>query len=251
MSTSAPEAISTNFSAVDFGAMTADEQRAFFDEYGFLVVPGAVPPAQLATIREDITHLNWREREDNFWSSPATGQLVENPAVTAAVRACYGPDIRFFKGVYVSRPPAPRDATKPTRQGLHLDYGTRENEADMRNNSPSWVNVGFYFTNLTPDHGPLWVVPGSNRRYDLAPGKSVEHMSGQAQMILAKAGDAVLFHCFTAHAGGYNFSDTSRDALFLSYRPKWAQLPTQNEVWPDAVLASASPELKRLLTGAA
>ena len=249
MSTPALVAISTEFDGANFGALTANEQRAFFDEHGFLVVPGAVPPTQLASIREDIARLNWREREDNFWSSPATAQLVENPAVTTAVRACYGPNIRFFKGVYVSRPPAPRDLTKPTRQGLHLDYGTAENSADMRNFSPSWVNIGFYFTNLTPDHGPLWVVPGSNRRYDIAPGKSVESLSGSAKMVLAKAGDAVLFHCFTAHAGGYNFSDTSRDALFLSYRPKWAQLPNQNEVWPDSVLAAASPELRRLLTG--
>jgi len=229
--------------------MTADEQRAFFGEHGFLVVPGAIPPAPLATIHDDIARLNWREREDHFWSSEAAAQLVENPAVTAAVRACYGPDIRFFKGLYVSRPPAPREANKPTRQGLHLDYGTAENSADVRNLSPSWVNVGFYLTNLTPDHGPLWVVPGSNRRYDLAPGKSVESLSGSAQMVLAKAGDAVLFHCFTAHAGGYNFSDSPRNALFFSYRPKWAQLPTQNEVWPDAVLAAAPPERRRLLTG--
>lgn len=114
-----------------------------------------------------------------------------------------------------------------SRQILHLDYGTEEYSGDARNFSPSWVNVGFYLTNLTPQRGPLWVVPRSNRRYELRPGSDLEFLDGEAQIVLAKAGDAVLFHCFTAHAAGFNYSDSPRQALFCSFRPDWARLPGQ------------------------
>jgi Phytanoyl-CoA dioxygenase (PhyH) len=236
----------------DFGVMTPESQREYFGEHGFVVVPGAIPPQEVSEILGDIDRREWREREDDFWSSPLVARLVENPAIVAAVRNCYGPDVRFFKGVYVARPPvesALRTPEQPLRQNLHMDYSTAEDAQDFRNFAPSWVNVGIYFTTLTPDNGPLWVVPRSNRRYHLAPGPELERVSAEARMVLANAGDAVLFHCFTVHAGGYNFSDESRRALFLSYRPAWSQPPGPVPAWPDEVIAAASPERRRLLIG--
>ncbi len=240
-----PTPISTDV----FCDMTPEAQRAYYGENGFTIVPGAIKPDHLSEILSDIDRLGWGAAEHNFWSSPAVARLVENEAVLAAVRNLYGPDIRFFKGVYVARPPAQRAAGDLGRQGLHIDYGTAENAQDFRNFSASWVNIGFYFTDLTPDHGPLWVVPGSNRRYEIGPGRSLEHMAGDARMVLARGGDAVLFHCFTVHAGGYNYSQTSRRAIFLSYRPAWAERPEQMAVWPDPAIAAASPEGRRLLVG--
>ena len=233
----------------DFSAQTHDARRAYYGEHGFTVIPGAIPPAQLAEILADIERLGWRNREDFFWSSPAAAQLIENPAVTGAVRTLYGADIRFFKGVYVSRPTAARIAEQMERQYLHIDYATAENAQDFRNFSVSWVNVGFYLTDLTPDCGPLYVVPGSNRHYEIGPGISLEHLAGDARMVLARAGDAVLFHCFTVHAGGFNYTQSPRRALFLSYRPAWAQRPEQIPTWPDALVDAAPPERRRLLVG--
>jgi ectoine hydroxylase-related dioxygenase (phytanoyl-CoA dioxygenase family) len=232
-----------------FRDMTPEAQRASFGENGFTVVPGAIKPDHLAEILSDIDRLGWGEKEANFWSSPAVARLVENEAVVAAVRNIYGPDIRFFKGVYVARPPAQRSSGELGRQGLHIDYSTAENAQDFRNFSASWVNIGFYFTDLTPDHGPLWVVPGSNHRYELGPGRSLEHLADDARMVLVRGGDAVLFHCFTVHAGGYNYSQASRRALFLSYRPVWAERPEHTAVWPETVITAASPERQRLLVG--
>ena len=239
----------TPISLDDFHNSTPEAQRAYYGENGFTVVPGAIKPDHLADILADIDRLAWGEKQHDFWTSPAVARLVENEAVLAAVRNLYGADIRFFKGVYVARPPGQRVAGDLGRQGLHIDWGTAENAQDLRNFSASWVNIGFYFTDLTPDHGPLYVVPGSHRRYEIGPNRSLEHMARDARMVLARGGDAVLFHCYTVHAGGYNFSQTSRRAIFLSYRPAWAERPDQAAVWPDKLIATASPELRRLLMG--
>ena len=68
-------------------------------------------------------------------------------------------------------------------------------------------------------------------------------------MVLAKAGDAVLFHCRTIHAGGVMRSRRPRPSAFLSYRPGWAAPLGPVEEWPEHVMRGASPELRRLLAG--
>ena len=68
-------------------------------------------------------------------------------------------------------------------------------------------------------------------------------------MVLAKAGDAVLFHCLTIHAGGVMGSRRPRPSAFLSYRPGWAAPLAPVAEWPDAVVRGAPPELRALLAG--
>ena len=227
--------------------MSLQQQGEYFGENGFVVIPGAIAPEELARLHADIIALNWQAREESIWASKAAAALVENASVIAALRACYG-EIHCFKCVYVSAPPRD-DSSGARRQPLHLDYGTEEFSGDARNLSPSWVNVGFYLSDLTPERGPLWVVPKSNHQYDLVPGSDLEHLDNAARMVLAKAGDAVLFHCFTAHAGGFNFSDSARQAIFFSFRPNWARLPGQASNWPQAAFLSATSERKKLLEG--
>ena len=228
--------------------MTTQQQREYFGENGFIVVPGSIAPEDLARIHADIIALNWRECEENIWSSPSASQLVENAPVIVALRACYG-EIHCFKCVYVSASPRENAPDGARRQPLHLDYGTEEFSGDTRNLSPSWVNVGFYLSDLTPERGPLWVVPKSNHQYGLIPGSDLEYLDNAAKMVLARAGDAVLFHCFTAHAGGFNFSQSARQAIFFSFRPNWARLLGQESKWPEAAFVGATPARKKILEG--
>ena len=68
-------------------------------------------------------------------------------------------------------------------------------------------------------------------------------------MVLAKAGDAVLFHCLTIHAGGVMRSRRPRPSAFMSYRPGWAAPLSPVDEWPEEVVHSATPELRTLLAG--
>lgn len=226
-----------NYPVIDenFADFSSEQQREYFGANGFLVVPNAIAPEHLVRIHADISTLNWGPREEEISQSAAVAGLIENPAVTAAIGACYGPAFHCFKHVYVSASLMNESPKAARRQALHLDYGTGEYTGDPRNLSPSWVNVGFYLRDLTPQRGPLWVVPRSNRNYSLIPDSDLEHLDSDAQMVLARAGDAVLFHCFTAHAGGFNFSDAPRQAIFFSFRPDWARLPGQKKELPAAL----------------
>ena len=83
------------------------------------------------------------------------------------------------------------------------DYDvTGQNGNDYRNSCENWCNIGIYLVDQTPEQGPLWVVPGSNRlprQMDI--GRHGDdfnaHFSPHARMVCAQAGDAVTFHLLT------------------------------------------------------
>lgn len=233
---------------VDWDRLTPAEQARFYNENGFLVVPQALNRDEVERAIEEIGRYGLKGTTEEIWSAPFTRRLVTNDKLLSALRAIFGPDLRFFKGAYVETPPTATGSVYQQRKLLHLDYGIGEAQGDVRNSSASWVNVGFYLTDLTPECAPLWIVPGSNRLYSIAPDSYLEHLEDQAKMVLARAGDAVLFHCNTVHAASYNFSNETRHALFYSYRPAWAKPVGPVPEWPEAFIQSFPSEHRALLS---
>ncbi|MBC8032321.1 MAG: phytanoyl-CoA dioxygenase family protein [Pyrinomonadaceae bacterium] len=234
---------------IDWAAMSAEEQCTFFMENGFLGISDALSARELEAIHRDLDIASVSGLTEKIWSVPSFPSLIENAKVLAALRTIFGDEVRFFKGAYTDTPPGPVPVGKTTRTGYHVDYGGGESEGDFRNSCASWVNVGIYLTELTRENSPLWVVPGSNHDYGIVPCSDLEHMHGQAKIVLAKAGDAVIFHCMTVHAGGHNFSSDMRRAVYFSYRPAWARHVGPVPEWPPQLVDSAPPERKRLLIG--
>ena len=230
----------------NWAAMSPSEQRSFFCENGFLVVRNAISPDKLAEIHRDIKSFGFKGTTEDIWASPSLAPLIENDKVLSALQSILGEEVRFFKGAYVETPPIGIQGKLPQRKALHVDYGIGENIGDTRNSCASWINVGYYLTDLTPEHSPLWVVPGSNRNYHISPAEDMEHLANEAKMVLAKAGDAVLFHCFTVHAASLNVSNSTRRALFYSYRPAWAKPIGIVPEWPKEFVDRA-PQKRRLL----
>ena len=68
-------------------------------------------------------------------------------------------------------------------------------------------------------------------------------------MVLARRGDAVMFHNLTMHAGGAMKSGRRRPSLFQSYRSAWAAPLGKIPEWPDEVVRRSPPELRRPLEG--
>ncbi|OLE51703.1 MAG: hypothetical protein AUI36_18570 [Cyanobacteria bacterium 13_1_40CM_2_61_4] len=229
--------------------MSSLEQRSFFSENGFLVVPNAISSDQLADIHMEIKAYRFKGTTEDIWAAPSVPPLIENEKVLSALQSILGEEVRFFKGAYVETPPIGIQGKAQERKALHVDYGIGENIGDARNSCASWINVGYYLTDLTLEHSPLWVVPGSNRNYHVVPTDDMEYMANEAKMVLAKAGDAVLFHCFTVHAASLNVSNDTRHAFFFSYRPAWAKPIALIPEWPEAFIDKAPPQRRRLLRG--
>jgi ectoine hydroxylase-related dioxygenase (phytanoyl-CoA dioxygenase family) len=81
----------------------------------------------------------------------------------------------------------------------------------------------------------------------VVPASNFEHFEDRARMVLARAGDAVLFHANTVHAASHNLSSETRHALFYSYRPAWAKPVGPVPEWPDEFVQSFPSEHRYLL----
>lgn len=233
--------------AVDFDKLSDTEQARFFNENGFLVIPAALSQQEVKQAIKEIGDHGLKGTTEDIWKAPFTKKLVVNAKLLSTLSAIFGKEIRFFKGAYVETLPDAAGTFRQQRKALHVDYGIGEPEGDIRNSAASWVNVAFYLTDLTPEHAPLWVVPGSNREYSVVPASDLEYLQGKAKMVLVRAGDVVLFHSNTVHAASHNLSGETRHALFYSYRPAWAKHAGQVPEWPAEFIRSFPSEYQGLL----
>eukprot|EP01047_Picozoa_sp_COSAG01_P003935 COSAG01_NODE_123_length_25210_cov_348.799434_20_plen_614_part_00 len=186
------------------------------------------------------------------WPPPEVVALIGRQAVLDPVRRLHGADCKFFKGVAV------HSFGRRERQPLHRDFDARgQGGKDWRNSSSDWCNVGIYLANLGEDTGPLWVVPRSRHARILplrrgAPAITLEGSAADAMCVCPGAGDAVIFHCRTIHAGGGwapGALPSGRPGCFHSYRSAYA--PPAGEVleWAPEVCAAAPAALQPLLRG--
>jgi hypothetical protein len=99
-------------------------------------------------------------------------------------------------------------------------------------------------------NGCLWLIPGSHRRGQIPVAQTVEQKQRQTEVTVAidergaiplpmKAGETLLFHCWTLHKSEGNRSDLDRRILFMRYADADAV-----EVYNDR-----KPRLGRLLRG--
>lgn len=231
-----------------FESMSLTQRQRYYAEYGFVLLPRIVPPALIERV---LAEEGGQERYDYIerWPGPALEEMVANPDLLGLLRLLYGDDLRFFKSVYAEWRRADDKKRAMGRQMLHRDYNPDPPDGDYRNSCASWCNVGHYLVDLDVDEGPLWVVPGSHR-LDWSHGRGdLEGFAPDARMVLARAGDAVVFHNRTMHAGGLMRSGRPRPSVFQSYRPAWAAPLGTVPEWPAEVVEGASAALRPLLAG--
>jgi SAM-dependent methyltransferase len=233
----------------DWASMSVQDQARFFFENGFVVVPGAISSSEAAGMVEEIKRAGITKSGEDIWGAASLLKLIENPKVVPLLQLIYGEEIRFFKGAYSITPPLGIPGKRPERNPLHVDYGIGERTGDFRNSCACWVNIGFYLTDLTPECAPLWVVPRSQLILNKQTPEAMDTLNKDARMVLAKAGDAVLFHCFTSHASSLNVSETTRHALFYSYRPSWAKPIGLVAEWSQEFIDQAPLNRRWMLEG--
>ncbi|PSH63743.1 hypothetical protein CU102_23065 [Phyllobacterium brassicacearum] len=230
----------------DWAAMTTEQQQDYFNANGFLVIPDAVPQPLVLKI---VSALEAKEGEideltEDFWKADSIFELVGNEKVTATLEHLFETPVKFFKAAYTRVKPVAESKMRPGRQVLHMDYGGGEEIGDYRNSCACWVNVAYHLTTLTEHHAPFWVVPGSHRRFNSVPTTNLDYMFDQAKMLLVNAGDALIFHCFVAHCGDANTSDSTRHSFFFSHRPVWARHAGIVKEWPAEIVENV-PEPRR------
>ncbi len=214
-----------------------DAQRIAFETNGFLTIPNALSPEDLAAIRAEA------EQAERTWEatpgSPGTkkpqlweiikpmeyGEKMLNlwwhPKIFPIVREIIGDDISMIDNSYFITPPR----TPNTHADWHHDVGL---EGVYHPLSVMMVKVFFLLTDVNPDSGGTAMVPGSHRlpmEFQFPEVKDPKTMPGAVQMS-GKAGTAYLFNGRVYHAAVNNDSDQPRKVLIYNYGHHWMK------IWP-------------------
>jgi ectoine hydroxylase-related dioxygenase (phytanoyl-CoA dioxygenase family) len=211
-----------------------DEQRFFFEANGYLVVPEALTPEELARLQAAAGRAEaaWRAdpsrpglRKPNLEQVQAPIEydelfleLMEHPRVFPLVREILGSAVSMIDNdLYITPPRSESHARWHHDVGMQGVYHPR---------SVLMVKVFWLLTDVTPDGGPTAVLPGSHRfppGFPLPCPQNPADLPGHARMAFP-AGTAWLFNGRTYHAALHNESDRERRVLIYNYGHFWMKV---------------------------
>lgn len=219
--------------------MLSPEQKAFYAEHGYLMVENAVTPAELAraqAITRDLIERSRQVTESNEAYDLDAGHSPESPRltriklphkrdpffwdllrhsrITEVLTDLLGPDTTLLTSKLNTKAPGGGAAVE-----WHQDWAFYPHTND------DLLAFGLMLEDVTPDNGPLMVIPGTHR------GPILDHRTNgvfcgaidpddplfardRAVTLTGKAGSMTVHHARLLHGSAPNRSDRARMILF-------------------------------------
>jgi phytanoyl-CoA hydroxylase len=220
--------------------MLSEEQTAFYNDNGYLIVRGLLTPEEAAFYRRETHALAERLSKirsiDSTWGSArdlasgkptqllhchdvqfqsaAFSRLLVDERLTGVAADLIGDNVQLHHTKMFIKPPE-----KGSPFPMHQDapFFPHENH--------SMIAAILHFDDAPLEKGCLRVVPGSHKQGQLPHNSAGSwHLSKQeypveeAMPLPAKAGDAVFFSYLTIHGSGINESAEARTTLLIQMR---------------------------------
>ncbi len=166
-------------------------------------------------------------------------RLVTQPRLLAAAHALLGEDATL--AAFSARVLMPGCA--PGR--VHVDWPYWGMEPGMPVDPPLMMQVIWMMEPFSPDNGGTRVAAGSQKWGGIPDTERFEQVMFQ---VSGSAGDAILSHGLLWHQTAVNHSDHPRVAILINYAQFVVRPLNEPGPFDPAQIASASPELRRLLT---
>jgi phytanoyl-CoA dioxygenase PhyH len=235
----------------------SEDQRLFFTTQGYLVVPNALSPEELARARQAAGTAEARWRADLSLPGvrrpdleqvlgimeydPFLFDLLEHPRTFPLVRELVGPDVMMLDHDYFMTPPG---AEIP--QGWHFDF---DMPAVDHPNSRLMVKVFYVLEDVPEDGGATLVLPRSHRTLrgaEMPNSEIPEDLPGAVKMALP-AGWAYMITGRTYHSAGNNRSNRYRHLLIYTYGHKWMRMWDEYRPSPELAIRAVTPQRRQLL----
>ena len=214
----------------------SNEEIAFWEENGYLVLKNAVPKADCeATVNVICDFLNIKRNDANTWHGPHTSrqgimvQLFQHPLLqknrqSAFIRMAYE-QLWKRSDLWVSTDrvgfnPPETDTWKFPGPDLHWD-------CNLDQPIPFNLQGILYLADTAPDQGAFTLVPGFHNRItewllSLPEGTNprTENLHALGSLpIAANAGDFIIWHQALPHGSRPNTSSKPRFVQYINYQP--------------------------------
>lgn len=231
--------------------------RETFERDGYVRIPGALPPEQVATLTAKVDKIWDEERTDRPVSGakalhllafcgrePEFLEMLDPPNTLPLVVDLLGTNIFMFHCHLDVHPPEP-DVVQPWM--WHQDGGIINRDLEGEPRPRMAVKVAYFLTDLSePGRGNFMVLPGSHLMNQIDRPADDDNDIPGATPVLAQPGDAVMFDRRLWHARSPNRSDITRKAIFFAYTFRWVRTRDDLEVKPE-LRDSLTPVRRQLL----
>jgi phytanoyl-CoA hydroxylase len=221
---------------------TAAEQKAFYEDQGYLVFPQLLDAAELAELRAALADVleqaaNLPEPDPNFLVAPGDDggehlirvfnpiayhrtfyDLIFNPKIVDIIENLIGPNIQLRHTTLNLKPPS-----KFSTWLWHQDYPF------FPHTNYDLIAAMIFLDDATPENGCLTVLPGSHKggpRYHEIPKDEPWRLKERAELqdrsrwlpLPVPAGGMELHHCNLLHGSPASKNDQPRSAIVIWYR---------------------------------
>lgn len=210
-----------------------DNEIHFYQEQGYLTLPGLLDPAHLEGLREeifDVLEANGVPRGQMDSASETADKLRQNPQylkgslldeminganmMTIASRLVGGKAVRYL----------PFTAVKAGGGGGQFHFH-QDNNYTQHDPAVGSINIWIALVDVTPENGCLQMVPASHKEgvlewVNAGDGDSHRKVAIDPKSFLPirlNAGDGVAFTRLTVHGSGPNYTNQARVGYALQY----------------------------------
>jgi len=237
-----------------------EEQRQFFDDNGYLVVPGALTPEEvegLTDISDRLIHDFEREQDQSYVQrrpgivqEPAFHPLLAHDSTLPLLVQLLTPNIHLHTTAIIYKYPESEAAT-PAR-GWHRDIGLTQ-DLGHAGTVRAGIKIGYCLTDFNePNSGFTLFASGSHKLLTPLPIPKGEVDPKSVTELRLSAGDAFLFENRVFHTTAPNLSPRLSKVIIFGYSYRWmgGRHSGMMQVRPgDDVLEQVDDIRKQLLGG--
>lgn len=234
-----------------------EEQRLFAEANGYLVVPNALSPDELETLRaaadraeaawrEDASRPGWRQENiEQIQSIVEYGdeflELAAHPIIFPVVRELLGDDVTLLFSDYFITPPR-------TASQIHWHRDARI-LGPYHPRSRMFAKAFVLLSDVSAEGGGTALIPGTHKfeeEWEFPIVDDPSDMPGHVKMAFP-AGTIWFMHGRTYHAALPNQSDTTRRILIYAFGHLWMKPWQGYEPSPELKAKAKNPIMRQLL----
>lgn len=240
-----------------------DEQRARFEEDGYLVVENAVPLETVERVRNAADRIVAEGKAPGMWlGKPASRkkrveyrglfnldeaflELLSPAAVFPLVVRILGPNIHMMSSQLLWA--HPNQPPQPDNGGWHRDVIGSSEDLGYDQTPRLALRVGYYLSDVSePGSGITLFVRGSHRLREPLPLRPGHADPESFVRLRVRPGDAVIWENRTFHAPEINTSPSIRKAVMIQYGYRWVR-PVDYLTHSPELLERLDPVSRQLL----